>query len=158
MPGIDKLEQEQGEATPASDQNIKNVLLQASSSLSNTATSTPAAKHHQMIIFMGRLLGWSHFDDLPSRLKTLPRMEQCMNVPSLSPYLESTPENPHANFMQTSPVDSAVLPVHVRPSFVLWALLPLQLGCIPSVDRKKYPLIQPWYNPLWLTELKAATN
>ena len=79
MPGIDKLEQEQGEATPASDQNIKNVLLQAFSSLSNTATSTPAAKQHQMIIFMGRLLGWSHCDDLPSRLKTLPYMEQCMH-------------------------------------------------------------------------------
>ena len=56
------------------------LLLWAFSSFSNIATSTPAVKHHQIIMLIGKLTGWSHFDDLPLSLEnteTLPYMEQC---------------------------------------------------------------------------------
>ena len=86
--GIDQSEQAQGRATPASYRNIEddnlklsqlqNVLLLflAFPSLSNIAALTPAAKQHQFIVLIGRLGGWSHFNDLSSRLETLPYMEQ----------------------------------------------------------------------------------
>ena len=79
LPVIDQSEQEQGGATGASDCSIKNgqsqwaqylkgnstlthssFFLWAFSSLSNIATLTPAAKQHQIIVFIGRLAGWSH--------------------------------------------------------------------------------------------------
>ena len=41
------------------------LLLRALSSLSNIATSAPALE--QMIVFIGRLAGRSHFDDLSKR-------------------------------------------------------------------------------------------
>ena len=84
-----------GRATPASNRNIKNgrtqrgryfktylnpnrssLLLLAFPSLSNVAASVPSAKSHQLIVFIGWLAGWNHFDDLPSRLETLPYMGQ----------------------------------------------------------------------------------
>ena len=52
------------------------LLLRAFSSLFNIPTPTPAAKQHQMIVFIGRLAGRCRFDDLPSRLETLHCMEQ----------------------------------------------------------------------------------
>ena len=86
------------------------LLLLAFSSLSNITASTPAAKQHQIIVFIGGLVGWSHFDDLSWRLKTLSHVEQralnyCVRVLActcrsacavawlrrLPPYLESPP-------------------------------------------------------------------
>ena len=52
------------------------LLLWAFSSFSDIATATPAAKLHQIIVLIGRLAGWSHFNDLSSRLEALPYMEQ----------------------------------------------------------------------------------
>ena len=52
------------------------LLALSLSSLSNIAVSTTAAKQHQIIVFFWRLAGWSHFDDLSSRLETLPYTEQ----------------------------------------------------------------------------------
>ena len=45
-------------------------------SLSKFATLAPAAKQNQLIVFIGRLAGRSHYDDLPSHLERLPYMEQ----------------------------------------------------------------------------------
>ena len=45
-------------------QTILLLLLWAFSSLSNISASTPAAKLHQTIVFIGRLAGWSDFDGL----------------------------------------------------------------------------------------------
>ena len=71
MLGIDQSEQEQGGATPASDRNIKNGRFQRARYLKvpnlssfffaglffNIATSTLAAKQHQVTVFIGRLTG-----------------------------------------------------------------------------------------------------
>ena len=87
-PGIDQTEQgellrPQIETSKMTDLNeddilklikLQTVLLlfRAFSSRFNTATSTPAAKQHQMIVFIGRLAGGNHYDDLPSHLESLP--------------------------------------------------------------------------------------
>ena len=83
-----------GAATPASYRNIKTrwsqrgrwfkalwlqtVLLPllAFSWLLNITASTPTAKQHQIIVLIGGLAGWSHFDDLSSRVDSLPCVEQ----------------------------------------------------------------------------------
>ena len=64
------------------DDNLKLIQLHtvlllclAFSSLSSIAASTPAAKHYQIIVLIGGLAGWSHFDDLFS-VEALPYIEQ----------------------------------------------------------------------------------
>ena len=52
------------------------LLLWAFSSLSNIATSTPAAKQHQIIVFIVTLAGRSNFDNTPLHLETFPYMKQ----------------------------------------------------------------------------------
>ena len=84
-----------GEATLVSCRNIKTrylnedinlkliqlqtvLLLLAFSSLLNITASTPAAKQHQIIVLIGGLAVWSHFDDLSLHVEALPYMEQCV--------------------------------------------------------------------------------
>ena len=95
MPGINQSEQEQEgellrpkiETSKTADLNEDDILklvqlqtvlllLMAFSSLSNIATSTPAAKQHQLSSYSKDSVDEANSDDLPWRLETLPCIEQ----------------------------------------------------------------------------------